>query len=559
VSVSRDELRQILVLGVLCVFLFFFGLANFGLVGADEPRYAQIAREMLERNDWVTPRLYGDVWLEKPVLYYWLEMVAYKIFGVSDWAARLPAAVLGAILIAAIYAFCRRFRPGLQMESAVISASSIGIFSFARGVSTDMPLAVCFTLSLLAWWAFVETQRRGWLLGFYCCLALATLAKGPVAMVLATLVIGAFALITRDGSLILRTLWLPGIAAFCAVALPWYVLVQLRNPQFFSEFILRHNLARFSTDLFRHQGPWWYFIPVLLVGLLPWTAFALLGAAHSFRKWRLDRDRYALFLLAWAVIPMLFFSFSESKLAGYILPAIPAWTLLAAEYLRFLRAQAKFPVSLIFLHGLGSAVLAATVVLVPRFMLDRHAPLSLQTVLLTVSLAAVAFLVVAGLVLWRGLRLLRFATLLPLLVCVAYVLRVAAPVIDATQSARPVAKSLEELQRQFYVGTMPDSPIAVLGVSRALEYGAGFYRSRKIARYERGEFPGGDYHLLVARSGTEQELAAILAQHTGNQLRCDGREHVLPYKATMFGELKPARIRYYRVVKPWPYELCKSG
>src|SRR5919201_466556 len=122
VTVNRSELRSILVLAVLCGFLFFFGLANFGLLGADEPRYAQIGREMLERNDWVTPRLHGEVWLEKPVLYYWLEMVAYKLFGVSDWAARLPAAVLGVILIVAIYAFCRRFRPGAQLEAAVITA-----------------------------------------------------------------------------------------------------------------------------------------------------------------------------------------------------------------------------------------------------------------------------------------------------------------------------------------------------------------------------------------------------------------------------------------------------
>jgi 4-amino-4-deoxy-L-arabinose transferase-like glycosyltransferase len=548
VPISRDELRSILVLAVLCVFLFFFGLANFGLLGADEPRYAQIGREMLERNDWVTPRLHGEVWLEKPVLYYWLEILSYKLFGVSDWAARLPAAVLAAILIAAIYVFIGRFRPGARMEASVITASSIAIFGFARGASTDMPLAVFFTLALLAWWVFVETGQRNWLLVFYFCMALATLAKGPVAVVLAGLVMGVFAIVTRDLKVIARTLWLPGIALFCVLALPWYVLVQLRNPQFFSEFILRHNLARFSTDVFRHTRPFWYFVPVLLIGLLPWTTFGLAGAMQALRSWRAGRAHYTLFLLLWGVLPIVFFSLSQSKLPGYILPAIPAWTLLAVEYSqsRF-REQKTIPIALLLTHGLVSALMVGAVALLPRFMLDRNARLSGSVVLVTAGVAALAFLFVAGLSLWRGMRLLRFATLIPLLICIAYVLRIAAPVVDATQSARPVANSLAGVT----------TPIAVFKVSRSLEYGLGFYRNQPIARYEQGEVPEHD-HFLLAKKGQEAELAATFVRQQGKHPadapsntpgtkgKCeDGpetRDELRPV-----GEFKPQGIDYYEV------------
>jgi 4-amino-4-deoxy-L-arabinose transferase-like glycosyltransferase len=547
VSISRDEFRQVLVLAVLCFFLFFFGLANFGLLGADEPRYAQIGREMLERNDWVTPTLHGKAWLEKPVLYYWLEMVSYKLFGVSDWAARLPAVVLGFVLIAGIHAFTRRFHPGAQMEASIITASSIAIFGFARGVSTDMPLAVFFTLAMLAWWTFVETEQRKWLLVFYLGLALATLAKGPVAVILAGMVVAAFALVTRESRLLLRTLWLPGVALFLAVALPWYVLVQLRNPQFFSEFILSHNLARFSTDVFRHVRPIWYFLPVLLIGLLPWTTFAVAGGAQAFRRWRAARHRYNLFLLLWAILPIIFFSFSQSKLPGYSLPAIPAWTLLAVEYLHStFREQRKIPAGAILAHGLASALMVAAVVLLPRFMLDRQADLPLRIVLITVGLSAAAFLFVSGLVLWRGARLLRFATLIPMLACVAYVLRIAAPVVDATQSARPVAGQLAEVK----------TPVAVFRVSRTVEYGLEFYRNQPIARYEGGKVPAED-HFLLAAKGREAELAVAFVKQQGQasdgsasaptDIRKCENGAVVRDELRPAGEFKPQNIDYYEV------------
>lgn len=170
-----------------CGFLFFFGLSYFGLVGADEPRYAQVAQEMLARHDWITPTLGGHPWLEKPVLYYWQTMLAYRIFGVSDWAARLASAADAALMVVAIYLFLRRFRSGVQfagfqltglaLDGALTTASASGVVGFARAASTDMPLTAMFTIAMLAWYAWYESAGKRYLGMFYLFLGFAMLAR----------------------------------------------------------------------------------------------------------------------------------------------------------------------------------------------------------------------------------------------------------------------------------------------------------------------------------------------------------------------------------------------
>ena len=182
-----------LLLAGFCGFLFFFGLAYFGLLGADEPRYAQVAREMLARHDWITPTLGGKPWLEKPALYYWQTMLAYSVFGVSDWAARLPSAVDATLMVVAVYLFLRRFRPGFQLDGALMAASASGVIGFARAASMDMPLAATFTIAMLAWYAWYESASKRYLALSYIFLGLAMLAKGPVAPFLALAIVVIFA------------------------------------------------------------------------------------------------------------------------------------------------------------------------------------------------------------------------------------------------------------------------------------------------------------------------------------------------------------------------------
>ena len=275
---------DILLLTGFCAFLFFYGLNQFGLIGADEPRYAQVAREMLEHRDWITPTLGGQPWLEKPPLYYWQAMLAYSIFGVTDWAARIPSAIDATLLVLAVYFFLRRFRPGFELDGALIAASCAAIIGYARAASTDMPLCATFTIGMLAWCAWRESKKKIYLAAFYAFIALATLAKGPVAPFLALLIIALYAAITREWKTIRDSAWWPGIFLFLAIALPWYLAVQSRNPRFFHEFILEQNLARFSKNLYHHVEPFWYYLPVAALALVPWTVFATAAIVRLFKK-----------------------------------------------------------------------------------------------------------------------------------------------------------------------------------------------------------------------------------------------------------------------------------
>src|SRR3984885_14081717 len=285
---NRTRIDSLLLAG-FCAFLFFYGLAQFGLIGAEEPRYAGVSREMLKRHDWVTPMLGGRPWLEKPPLYYWQAMVAYAIFGVSDWAARLPSALDATLLVLVVYFFLRRFRPGVELDGALMVASCAGIVGYARAASMDMALAAAFTGGLLGWWAWRESGKTIYLATFYAFMALGTLAKGPVALFLAGMVLIVYAATVHELRLILKTLWLPGILLFCAIALPWYFAVQLRNPQFFREFILEHNLARFSSDLYHHRQPFWYYLPVTVLAMVPWIVFVSVALFERIRIWWMER------------------------------------------------------------------------------------------------------------------------------------------------------------------------------------------------------------------------------------------------------------------------------
>src|ERR1700722_6208917 len=235
----HDTLEAISLFVFTPFFLFYglvpvFGGDGLGLVGADEPRYAQIAREMLLRHDYITPVLWGHPWLEKPALYYWRAMFAFLEFGVHDWSARLPSASFAFILVALIYLHLRRFRAGSQLDAALITASCAGIGGFARGASPD---------------------KKFWLFDLYFFVGVATLAKGPVAPVLAVLIIFTFAALRREWFLLRRTIWLPGVILYFAMVLPWYIAVQRRNPDFLRIFFLEHNLERFATNRFMHQQP----------------------------------------------------------------------------------------------------------------------------------------------------------------------------------------------------------------------------------------------------------------------------------------------------------------
>jgi 4-amino-4-deoxy-L-arabinose transferase-like glycosyltransferase len=509
-KISRASTDWLLLAG-FCGFLFFFGLAYFGLIGADEPRYAQVAREMLARHDWITPTLGGKPWLEKPPLYYWQAMLAYSIFGVSDWAARLPSAVDATLMVFGVYVFLKRIRPGFQLDVALISASAAGVIGFARAASTDMPLAAMFTIALLAWYAWYESESYLDLAVFYVSIALGMLAKGPVAPLLAAIVIGLFAASKHDFRLLVRTLWIPGILLFCAVSLPWYVAVQIRNPEFLRVFILEHNLARFGTNLYHHPEPFWYFIPVTLIGLIPWTVCVLASVGESVRVWWSERqqmlsseDALNVFFIVWLVVPLIFFSLSKSKLPGYIVPALPAGTLLLAEYLRRRVSATESPsILLIVLHSIVAATPIVPALMIQYLILQHHLPWGKAAAISIAFAGVLAIGVAVTLHAKLGFAGLRFITLVPVVLSLAATLRLGAPALDSTLSARPLANEISLLETKPF-------PLAVSGVSRQTEYGLAFYRNQIIERYESGQIPATD-HLVVAPEGSQTSIAKKVA------------------------------------------------
>ncbi|MFB3812565.1 MAG: ArnT family glycosyltransferase [Terriglobales bacterium] len=500
-------LFDLLVLAGCCAFLFFFGLNAIGLTGADEPRYAQIAREMLARGDWVTPVLHGQPWLEKPVLYYWEAMVSYSIFGVSDWAARLPAAVDATALVFAVYLFARYLWHGVELAAALITASCAFIVGFGHAASTDMPLSAAFAIGMLFWMAFEHDSRNDdrssprqklWLAGFYLFTALGMLAKGPVAPLLAALIIMVLALLRRESRLIWRTLWVPGIVLFLGVALPWYVLVELRTGTFFRVFLLEHNLARYTTTVHRHVQPFWFFVPIVLAALLPWALLALAGLVRALRRWR--ESPSAQVLVVWAVLPVVFFSFSDSKLPGYILPVVPAFALLAVTYLYAnVLAGRRMDHFLLFGHALLSGATLAAVLLAPNLTSRVRPPQ--QAITLATSAGVITFAAIMLVVRRAGWRSVRLITLAPVILGVAFLLRFAAPTLDATFSARPVARELARLQPA-------KGPVAIFNAPREVEYGLGFYLNQPIPRYDRDAIPAAA-HVLITRSAPS-EIAALV-------------------------------------------------
>lgn len=510
-SKQRLAWLELIIVISFCWFFFYYGLGSFGLVGADEPRYAQIAREMFERHDFITPTLHGEAWLEKPALYYWRAMFAYELFGVHDWAARLPSATFASLMVLIIYFHMRRFRPGAQLDAALITASCAAVIGFARGASTDMQLAAPFTIAMLGWYAWYETGRKFWLFDLYFFLGVGTLAKGPVAPFLAGIVVLAFAWVKRDWKAALRTLWIPGILIYLAIVLPWFIAVQVKNPQFLYVFILQHNLERFATDMFRHVQPFWYYIPVLLLSLVPWTFFAIPAVVDALRscvkdwrtqdpKQRIHQDSFPEFLVIWAILPIVFFSISRSKLPGYILPAIAPFTILTADFLQRRRGERISRIVLAPHAALCGALFGVFLLFAYLLPTSPAAPASAKAI--AAISAGIIFIGVYIVLNRAGMRYLRVVTLVPVILILGYVLRIAAPAIDDFYSSRPVAVALEQL----HAGS---SPVAVFHVKRELLYGLGYYLDEEIPNYDEHQIPAVG-HILITRASSrlpQSELA----------------------------------------------------
>lgn len=437
--------RTTVLLFLLLSVVYFAGLSWSGLLSVDEPRYAAIGRDMALSGDWITPVLWGKPWFEKPPLLFWLIASATRLGLPGEWAARLPIASLALLFLAFFYRRLRAlFDPAIALRATFILATTAGWFAYSQVAVTDIPLATTFSAAMLLAAPWALGLDRGGLLAAAFLFALAILAKAAVPIVL------ALPLLYWAGRRV-PLLIAPFLLAL-ALAAPWYVLCyRAHGWPFFEELFLRHHLARFTTGETLHARPFWFYVPVILAGVFPWTP--LLAALPLRSLWTDPKLRYFTLWFAWG---FLFLSVSSGKLPGYLLPLLPALAVLLAhvENRRLWIAAAV----------LLAVVLPLAVSVLP-VALDR----GLSRATFSFPLYAVLLGLVTLAIAWRAARFPAIAALvLAGLLLAKYPLLIA---LDHAASARAEAAEIRRL----------DLPALCRGdLRRTWEYQLNYYLARPI-------------------------------------------------------------------------------
>ncbi len=403
----------------IVVAVYLTGL-TIPLLGPDEPRYSQVAREMFERNDWITPTLGGFDWFEKPALLYWLQIASYHLFGVSEFAARFGSALFGLGTVLSLWILGKKAEDGRHESEeiqnpkskiqnpadwlALIAASSFGLIVFSRGASFDIILTFPITASLVGFFIFDNfPQRRkdakengetnqkdtansfkssrlcafAGLFAFYFFIGVALIAKGLVGIVFPFAIVAFYYLLSQklpSKTFIFSLFW--GTILSLLVACAWYLpMYQANGWKFVDEFFIQHHFQRYTSNKYLHPQPFYFFFWVLPLMTLPWMPFFFAAlwnlvkgifqrkdAKTQSEKLSTLNSQLSTFALAWLLVPLVFFSASGSKLPGYILPAVPAALILTAEYVRQFvqksRTRQIFVQAIALLTMIGAAVLA---------------------------------------------------------------------------------------------------------------------------------------------------------------------------------------------------------
>ncbi len=339
----------LLLLAFVVLFITFDSLGHRKLANPDEGRYSEISREMAESGDFVTPRLNGLKYFEKPPMQYWATAISFKLFGLNEFSARLYTALCGLGCIFLITLLGWRLydaETGLIAGLVLLSAPYFAVMN--EIVTLDMGLTFWMTLAmtsfLLSQHTATDVQRRRLLWMAWAGMAGAVLSKGLIGIVFPAATIFLYGLITRNFRLWAKLEWLRGLIIFFALTVPWFVLVSLKNPEFPQFFFIHEHFERFLSDGHRRTEPWWFFIPLLFVGFLPWLVTLIPAMWHSWQapgqlaRWQQDSRDGAFqplkFILIYTLFILLFFSKSSSKLPAYILPFFPVMALVIARYIQ---------------------------------------------------------------------------------------------------------------------------------------------------------------------------------------------------------------------------------
>jgi len=343
--------------------MYLVPLGAHPLLEPDEGRYSEIPREMVESGNYVTPMLNYIKYFEKPAVLYWMNAASFHVFGQNEFAARFPVAVcaiLGAIVTALLGAFIFNRRSGLL--AGMITGFSLLYFAVGTLNVTDMPVAFFMTLALAAFYAGHIRQNRRWYLLFYAAMAAALLTKGLIGIVLPAGIIFWYIIFTRKWKLFLEALYIPGIILFFVLSVPWFYAVCKANSDFFYFFFIREHFLRYFTKMHDRYEPFWFFLPLIPAGLIPWTGFlpALFSKQSVVRSPENGAAKDAnIFLLTWFGLILLFFSLSDSKLVPYIVPCMPPLAILmGADIDRMLERKSwhGWPIGISLVFGVIFAI-----------------------------------------------------------------------------------------------------------------------------------------------------------------------------------------------------------
>jgi 4-amino-4-deoxy-L-arabinose transferase-like glycosyltransferase len=447
-----------------------FGLTAYPLLDPDEGRNAEVAREMAATNNYILPQLNGLPYLDKPVLFFAVEAAVMELLGPTVPAARLPPLIFTLATIGAVAWFARR-RGGSDAAwvAAVATAASPLTLGFARTVIFDATLTCFVVVAMVAFYEAIERRIGGWADGRigdgppagagwqwstlgWAAMALAVLTKGPVGLALPLMIAIPYAVWRRAG----RVLWAPaGPLLFAALLLPWLMAISRRVPDFLSYALGTETLARLATPALGRTGPWWYFLPIVLAGALPWSVVMLAGLANG--AWRgADRkvDPYVAFLLCWIAVPLVFFSLSQSKRPQYVLPLVPAIALLVAQ--RWRDGQRLLGARV----AAGTLILSGLLIGAAPGMLPRLLPLSsgIRDAIPTTAATLGGVTVVCGTLAWF---LRRRDVLLPVLA-----IPVATIPLAGGELMRHIGRerSTAELAAAIAAGLPPEADVVAVGV-----------------------------------------------------------------------------------------------
>ena len=444
----RDIFGIIILLGIF----YALWIGSHALITPDEGRYSEVAREMVVSGDYVTPRLNGVAFLDKPALYYWLQASAIQVFGLKEWALRLWPAILGILCVVMTYiAGHALFNRRTGIISAVILATSPLYYGGSHYANLDLEVASLISDSLLCFIVAMQVtaprMKTILLFSAYTFAALAALTKGLIGIVFPAMIIGAWILILNRWSTLTKMRLFSGMLIFLGITVPWCILVQKANPEFLHFFFVTQQVSRFlTTQEFNSKAAVWFYVPIVLLGFFPWSVFLFQAVGRNIKLIWKNRQQHApeLFFILWAVIIFTFFTIPRSKPMGYILPVFPACALLVGNYLNTFWTQAKTKgiYSGFIIYAVMAGLLSAFIFAAPWWSTQLETPAAFIPYLRYMAIVLLASVLVTSCFLRKETLKALFSSLTAAIVVMLLIFINSTPTINQ-KSIKPLAMELK--------------------------------------------------------------------------------------------------------------------